>query len=174
MTLHTKNESDSALTVGYLHLYHVLHDFNRLASSWQRTSGTEELLDIVGCTSTSTSTQWTTSTHVPLASTSRKRIHKTIGAKSTVSTATSTLKNRKNVYMVTFWKKISTIITVVNIVFAMINTALLFRPLLRGGGRNYILKWVFFCSVNFGRSIYSPQRVQTGIIRKLAQRRIWN
>ena len=30
---------------------------------------------------------------------------------------------------------------------------LLFRPLLRGG--NYILNWVFFCSVNFGRSIYS-------------------
>ena len=23
------------------------------------------------------------------------------------------------------------------------------------GGRNYILNWVFFCSVNFGRSIYS-------------------
>ena len=23
------------------------------------------------------------------------------------------------------------------------------------GGRNYILKWVFFCSVNFGRPIYS-------------------
>ena len=32
----------------------------------------------------------------------------------------------------------------------------------------------FFCSVNFGRSIYSSYRVETGIIRKLVHRRIWN
>ena len=41
-------------------------------------------------------------------------------------------------------------------------------PLVGGGGRrNYILKWVvFFCSVNFGRSIYSSQRNVSGIIKK--------
>ena len=40
-------------------------------------------------------------------------------------------------------------------------------------GGNYILKW-FFCSVNFGRSIYSLQRNMSGIIKKLVQRRIGN
>ena len=38
---------------------------------------------------------------------------------------------------------------------------LLFRPLFRGGGTIY--SNVFFCSVNFGRSIYSSYRVETGI-----------
>ena len=32
----------------------------------------------------------------------------------------------------------------------------------------------FFCSVNFRRSIYSLWRFETGIIRKLLQRRIWS
>ena len=43
-----------------------------------------------------------------------------------------------------------------------------------GGRRHCILDRVFFCSVNFGRSIYSIQRVEIGIIRKPVQRRIWN
>ena len=33
---------------------------------------------------------------------------------------------------------------------------------------------VFFCSDSFGRSVYSSQRLETAIIRKLVQRRIWN
>ena len=41
------------------------------------------------------------------------------------------------------------------------------------GGRNYILKWVFFVqSILADRYIY--RRVKTGIIRKLVRRRIWN
>ena len=32
----------------------------------------------------------------------------------------------------------------------------------------------FFCSDNFRRSIYSSSRVDTSIIRKRVQRRIWN
>ena len=42
-----------------------------------------------------------------------------------------------------------------------------------GGGELYT-KLVFFCSVNFGRSIYSSQRNVSGIIKKLVQRRIQN
>ena len=49
---------------------------------------------------------------------------------------------------------------------------LLFRKLLRGG-RNYILKWVFFVqSILADRYIF--RRVETSIITKLVQRRIWN
>ena len=43
---------------------------------------------------------------------------------------------------------------------------------LEGGGTLYSNG--FFCSVNFRRSIYSSYRVETDIIRKLVQRRIWN
>ena len=43
---------------------------------------------------------------------------------------------------------------------------------LEGGGTIYSNG--FFCSDNFRRSIYSSQRVEIGIIRKLIQRRIWN
>ena len=43
-----------------------------------------------------------------------------------------------------------------------------------GGGEELYTQMGFFCSVNFGRSIYSSYRVETGIIRKLVQRRIWN
>ena len=43
---------------------------------------------------------------------------------------------------------------------------------LEGGGTIYSNG--FFCSDNFGRSTYSPQRVETGITKKLVQRRIWN
>ena len=44
------------------------------------------------------------------------------------------------------------------------------------GGRNYILKWVFFCSDNFGRSIFWAIIVEKCecIIKKLVQRRIRN
>ena len=41
-----------------------------------------------------------------------------------------------------------------------------------GGGTIYSNG--FFCSVNFGRSIYSSQRNVSGIIKKLIQRRIQN
>ena len=50
----------------------------------------------------------------------------------------------------------------------------LFRPTC---GRNYIHKWmVFFCSDNFGRSIYSSYGNAIGTIKKLVLRRIrnWN
>ena len=43
---------------------------------------------------------------------------------------------------------------------------------LEGGGTIYSNG--FFCSVNFCRSICSSLWVETGIIRKLVQRRIWN
>ena len=53
-----------------------------------------------------------------------------------------------------------------------LNKFSLFRPHLWGGGTIYSNG--FFCSVNFGRSIYSSQRNKSGIIKKLVQRRIQN
>ena len=41
-----------------------------------------------------------------------------------------------------------------------------------GGGTIYSNG--FFCSVNFGRSIYSSSRNVSGIIKKLVQRRVRN
>ena len=38
----------------------------------------------------------------------------------------------------------------------------------------YSTGYVFFCSVNFGRSIFSSQRNVSGIIKKMVQRRIKN
>ena len=43
-----------------------------------------------------------------------------------------------------------------------------------GGGEELYTQMGFFCSVNFGRSIYSSQRNVSGIIKKLVQRRIHN
>ena len=43
-----------------------------------------------------------------------------------------------------------------------------------GGGEELYTQMGFFCSVNFGRSIYSSQRNVSGIIKKLVQRRIQN
>ena len=51
---------------------------------------------------------------------------------------------------------------------------LLFRPHLWGGGGGLYTQMGFFCSVNFGRSIYSSQRNVSGIIKKLVQRSIQN
>ena len=50
---------------------------------------------------------------------------------------------------------------------------LIFPAPLVGGGTIYSNVF-FFCSVNFGRSIYSSQRNVSGIIKKLVQRRIQN
>ena len=43
-----------------------------------------------------------------------------------------------------------------------------------GGGEELYTQMGFFCSVNFGRLIYSSQRNVSGIIKKLVQRRIQN
>ena len=51
-------------------------------------------------------------------------------------------------------------------------TSLIFRPLLNG--EELYTQIGFYCSDNFGRSIYSSYRVESEIIRKLVQRRIWN
>ena len=48
----------------------------------------------------------------------------------------------------------------------------LFRPHL--WGEELYAQMGFFCSVNFGRSIYSSQGNVSGIIKKLIQRRIQN
>ena len=55
---------------------------------------------------------------------------------------------------------------------AKTRNSFLFRPLLRG--EELYTQMGFFCSVNFGRSIYSSKRVETGIIRKLVQCRMRN
>ena len=48
---------------------------------------------------------------------------------------------------------------------------LLIVPTPHSGGRIYTLKQ-YFCSVNFGQSIYSPKRIVSGINEKLFERKI--
>ena len=43
-----------------------------------------------------------------------------------------------------------------------------------GGGEELYTQMGFFCSVNFGRSIYSWRRNLSGIIKKMVKRRIQN
>ena len=50
----------------------------------------------------------------------------------------------------------------------------IFVPTPLVGGEELYTQMGFFCSVNFGRSIYSSQRNVSGINKKLVQRRIQN